>query len=88
MFKWLSLKKTNLSVKHWAPLEASMLRQYVEEQLALPNMHPNIVNWKIVSEKLYKANPLPNKVFRSAKQCREHWNCYLNPQLKKGPWEL
>ena len=65
-----------------------MLRQYVEEQLAFPNMHPNIVNWKVVSEKLYKANPLSNKVFRSAKQCREHWNCYLNPQLKKGPWEI
>jgi hypothetical protein len=27
-------------------------------------------------------------VYRSAKQCREHWNCYLNPQLKKGPWTI
>ena len=28
------------------------------------------------------------KIFRSAKQCREHWNCYLNPTLKKGPWSM
>lgn len=28
------------------------------------------------------------KIFRSAKQCREHWNCYLNPTLKKGPWNI
>lgn len=26
-------------------------------------------------------------MFRKAKQCREHWSCYLNPVLKKGPWE-
>lgn len=51
-------------------------------------MHPNIINWKSVSEQLYQVNPLANKAFRSAKQCREHWNCYLNPHLKKGPWEL
>jgi len=26
MFKWLSIKKTNLSVKHWMDFEANMLR--------------------------------------------------------------
>jgi len=29
-----------------------------------------------------------DKVFRNAKQCREHWNCFLNPALKKGPWKI
>lgn len=28
------------------------------------------------------------KAYRCPKQCREHWNCYLNPNLKKGPWSL
>ena len=31
-------------------------------------------------------NPNPYKIYRCPKQCREHWNCYLNPNLKKGPW--
>ena len=33
-------------------------------------------------------NENSNRIFRNAKQCREHWSCYLNPKLKKGPWEL
>jgi hypothetical protein len=46
------------------------------------------INWKVIAEELYRVNESPNKVFRSAKQCREHWNCFLNPSLKKGPWKL
>lgn len=30
MFKWLSVKKTNLSVQHWAPEESNILRSIVE----------------------------------------------------------
>ena len=46
------------------------------------------INWKLVSEKLYEKNPSKNKVFRTAKQCREHWNCFLNPNIHKGPWSI
>lgn len=45
-------------------------------------------NWKNISEKLYENNPNKNKVFRTPKQCREHWNCFLNPAIQKGPWTL
>ena len=51
-------------------------------------MHLNQINWKAVAEKQYKINHQNAKIFRSAKQCREHWNCYLNPQIKKGPWKI
>jgi len=44
------------------------------------------LNWKMVAEELYFRNHDEAKVYRSAKQCREHWNCFLNPKLKKGPW--
>lgn len=44
-------------------------------------------NWCRVSEELFLKNTLPNKIYRCPKQCREHWNCHLNPQLKKGPWD-
>jgi len=30
---------------------------------------------------------LSNKIYRNPKQCREHWNCYLDPNIKKGFWE-
>lgn len=46
------------------------------------------INWKLVSEKLYEKNMAKNKVFRTAKQCREHWNCFLNPNIHKGPWSI
>lgn len=43
-------------------------------------------NWKAIAERLYEENP-KKRIFRTAKQCREHWSCYLNPAIKKGPWE-
>ncbi len=44
-------------------------------------------DWKMISQRLYFENNRSDKIFRNAKQCREHWNCYLNPNLKKGPWK-
>lgn len=45
-------------------------------------------NWRTISQELYKANRDPNKIFRSSKQCKEHWICYLDRSIKKGPWDL
>lgn len=49
MFKWLSIKKVNLSVQHWNEDEAHLLRDLVREQLSIPGNHPNILNWKFIS---------------------------------------
>ena len=43
-------------------------------------------DWSLIAQKLYYANTSCHKIYRCPKQCREHWNCYLNPNLKKGPW--
>jgi myb proto-oncogene protein len=43
-------------------------------------------DWQLISQKLYYLNLSNQKIYRCPKQCREHWNCYLNPKLKKGPW--
>jgi hypothetical protein len=43
-------------------------------------------DWKKLSEELYIENQSAEKIFRTPKQCREHWNCYANPLIKKGPW--
>lgn len=78
MFKWLSLKKNNLADNSWVEEESLLLDQMVKKH--------GENNWCRVSEELFLKNCLPNKIYRCPKQCREHWNCYLNPQLKKGPW--
>ena len=88
MFKWLNIRKVNLSVQHWLEAEATLLGNIIEEMGTHASSRRTTLNWKVVSERLYKANPLEGKIFRSAKQCREHWNCYLNPKLKKGPWNI
>lgn len=33
-------------------------------------------------------NKNENKKYRSPKQCREQWNCYINPVVKKGAWTV
>lgn len=78
-FRWLGLKKVRLVTHKWSKAESRLLAEAVAEQVK--------VHWKLVSERLYERNPAKNKVFRTAKQCREHWSCFLNPSIHKGPWE-
>jgi hypothetical protein len=87
MFKWLSLKKVNLATNNWSEQESILLGNIVREQAKESRKNIEVKDWKAVSQKLYKLNTAEDKIFRNAKQCREHWNCYLNPNLKKGPWK-
>ena len=41
--------------------------------------------WPEISQELYSIGE-GSRTYRSAKQCREHWTCYVNPNLKKGLW--
>lgn len=60
----------------------------MQARLANNGQGETIKEWKSISQDLYNLNSEEDKVFRNAKQCREHWTCYLSPQLKKGPWQL
>lgn len=39
------------------------------------------MNWNAVSQKLYERSD--KKAYRTSKQCREHYMCFLKPNLKK-----
>lgn len=86
MFKWLSLKKVNLATNNWSEEESILLGNLVKEK-GFEGKNKDAKDWKLISQKLYFLNKRSDKIFRNAKQCREHWNCYLNPNLKKGPWK-
>ena len=62
-----------------------MLTKLVEESDNKPSKK-NTKDWKVISQRLFYESNRTDKIFRNAKQCREHWNCYLNPSLRKGPW--
>lgn len=64
------------------------MARIVKERLVGCENWSEIRDWKQISQELYGQNDDLAKVFRNAKQCREHWTCYLSPQLKKGPWQL
>lgn len=84
MFKWLSIKKITLAKHGWSSTESDLLRKIVEERRADADRG---AEWKEVSQELYRLSG-EGRIFRNAKQCREHWTCYLSPQLKKGPWQI
>lgn len=71
MFKWLSIRKTNLSNCSWSAEESELLRAIIEEQQGVRSVDEfTHMNWKTVAEDLYHRNASLSKVFRSSKQCR------------------
>lgn len=78
MFKFVSLRKFKLAQHKWQKDEEAVLMRIISSA--------GTDNWKAIAERLYEENP-KKRIFRTAKQCREHWSCYLNPAIKKGPWE-
>lgn len=52
------------------------------------NHSSDIKQWKEISQELYCSYESESKCYRNAKQCREHWACFLSPRLKRGPWKL
>lgn len=88
MFKWLSIKKITLATYRWLEPESLLLEKIVLERIGHnPSGHVVIRDWKEISQELYRLNEDQHKVYRNAKQCKEHWNCHLNPELKKGLWQ-
>mgnify|MGYP000888468523 CR=1 FL=1 len=89
MFKWLSIKKITLATHNWTKTESDILANIVKTRINNNlTVQGEIKDWKEISQELYRLNQDENKVYRNAKQCREHWTCYLSPHLKKGPWQL
>ncbi len=76
------MKKNKLSNNKWSDHESKILQKIVNEYKETQN------NWKSISRVLYLQNNSDDKKYRTAKQCREQWNCYLNPSVKKGPWTI
>ena len=68
----------------------ALRKQWIKYDIDVPfeKYFEEKINWKLDSEKLYEKNTAKSKVFRTAKQCREHWNCFLNPNIHKGPWSI
>ncbi|KRX08642.1 Protein kinase-like domain [Pseudocohnilembus persalinus] len=79
-FKWLSMKKSNVSLSPWTQTEDQILLNIVQEK------GPQWVEVsKILFEEMQKFNH-DNTVYRTSKQCREHYNNFLDPNLKRTKW--
>lgn len=85
MFKFVSLRKFKLAQHKWQKDEENLLLDIIRSIFSLFR-EQGTNNWKSIAEALYQRLP-KKKIFRTAKQCREHWSCYLNPSIKKGPWD-
>ena len=46
----------------------------------------NARHWLKISKDLHYIQENTNKIYRTAKQCRTRWLCYINPNIKKGHW--
>ncbi|CAD8184145.1 unnamed protein product [Paramecium octaurelia] len=75
--KWISMLKTNLKMAPWNTDEDEVLQQLITD----PSENKN---WTQITIDFNRANPA--KIVRHAKQIRERWNNYLNPDLKKSEW--
>lgn len=75
-FKWLSMCKTNIQIAPWTKEENELLDTLVKQK--------GKKAWQEISKELYKLNK--QKIYRSSKQCREHYNNHLDPNVRRGTW--
>ncbi|CAD8109741.1 unnamed protein product [Paramecium sonneborni] len=75
--KWISMLKTNLKMAPWNTEEDEILQNIITDS----NENKN---WTQITIDFNRINPA--KIVRHAKQIRERWNNYLNPELKKSEW--
>ncbi|CAD8184100.1 unnamed protein product [Paramecium pentaurelia] len=75
--KWISMLKTNLKMAPWNNEEDEILQSIIAD----PSENKN---WTQITIDFNRINPA--KIVRHAKQIRERWNNYLNPELKKSEW--
>ncbi|CAK93475.1 unnamed protein product (macronuclear) [Paramecium tetraurelia] len=75
-FKWLSHLRVVPSNKNWLPEEDKLLYKIMTKE-------PNIKWFEVQYEMFIQSQGI---YFRKAKQYRERWNNYLNPQVNRGIW--
>ncbi|CAD8104414.1 unnamed protein product [Paramecium sonneborni] len=75
-FKWFSHLRIIPSNKNWLPEEDKLLYKIMTKE-------PNIKWFEVQYEMFIQSQGI---YFRKAKQYRERWNNYLNPQVNRGIW--
>ncbi|CAD8090069.1 unnamed protein product [Paramecium primaurelia] len=75
-FKWLSHLRIAPQNKNWLPEEDKLLYKIMTKE-------PNIKWFEVQYEMFIQSQGI---YFRKAKQYRERWNNYLNPQVNRGIW--
>lgn len=79
-----ALKKSNVQVKEWVPQEDNSLIEILASNKFGDN---GKFKWTKIAQALnQKMGPDGN--FRLAKHCRERFFNHLNPDLRKGEWEV
>ncbi|CAK94183.1 unnamed protein product (macronuclear) [Paramecium tetraurelia] len=75
-FKWFSHLRVVPASKNWTSEEDQLLYKIMTKE-------PNIKWFEVQYEMFIQSSGL---YFRKAKQYRERWNNYLNPQVNRGIW--
>ncbi|CAD8169327.1 unnamed protein product [Paramecium octaurelia] len=75
-FKWFSHLRVVPTNKNWLPEEDKLLYKIMTKE-------PNIKWFEVQYEMFIQSQGV---YFRKAKQYRERWNNYLNPQVNRGIW--
>ncbi|CAD8105287.1 unnamed protein product [Paramecium sonneborni] len=75
-FKWFSHLRAMPSNKNWSSEEEKLLYKIMTKE-------PSIKWFEVQYEMFIESSGL---YFRKAKQYRERWNNYLNPQVNRGIW--
>ena len=70
-----------IAISFSAALIFTLLLSFHARSEMIKNLYINADEQQKMDEKV--AKQMPN---RTTRQCREHWNYYLNPNINKDPW--
>ncbi|CAD8156655.1 unnamed protein product [Paramecium octaurelia] len=71
--KWIGMLKTDLKQSPWTIEEDELLKKVMTQKF---------ISWTHIALEYNRISPM----MRHAKQVRERWNNYLDPELNKCPW--
>ena len=80
-FKWIGFKKANIQHYKWSAEHTELLCSIIKEEKEINKLNVEDFSshiWNKITYRLYNETEQGKKIFRSQRQCKEHWKFFID----------